>query len=148
MCFKLQFRKHELKLNEMKENIEYYTFSLLQFCPVIFAILVLIYNREKQSNNSLKYSIWATIAAFLLGVFGYFQYIFTYNEFNLKKQLIDVLVATLLLSSAWLFVFGLLMAIVNPNHKKIGVTLIITSIIVFIIGFGTCFANFSLGNMH
>lgn len=58
-----------------------------------------------------------------------------------------------------LFVIGMLIAIVSPivlvvgtflaifgkENRKLGIKLVIVSIIAFIIGFATCAANFSLG---
>jgi hypothetical protein len=46
------------------------------------------------------------------------------------------------------FLFGLIMAIFSKEKKKLGVKFLIGSVIGFIIGFGTCLANFSLGGMH
>jgi peptidoglycan/LPS O-acetylase OafA/YrhL len=132
----------------MKENLEYYTFALLQFCPVLFAFLVLLRNRDTQKNKVMNYSIVGSVLGFTIGIIGYFTTCFTYTAQNLNKQLIDVLIVVLLIGSVWLFIFGILMAIFNPNQKKIAVSMIITAIITFIIGFGTCFANFTLGPMH
>lgn len=132
----------------MKENIEYYTFTLLQFCPFLFAFLVILNNRETTKNATLRYSIVGSLIGFAIGVIGYFNYIFIYTPDNLNKQLIDILVIALYFGGVWLFFFGLFMAIFNPNHKKIGVIMIISSVIMVVIGFGTCLANFSLGPMH
>jgi hypothetical protein len=44
------------------------------------------------------------------------------------------------------FLFGLIMAIFSEEKKKLGVKFLIGSVIGFIIGFGTCLANFSMGN--
>ncbi len=46
------------------------------------------------------------------------------------------------------FLTGVIMAIVSKTNRKTAVKMIIFSIIGFIIGFGTCLANLSLGNMH
>lgn len=46
------------------------------------------------------------------------------------------------------FLVGLITAIVSKPNRKLAVKLIIFSIIGFIIGFGTCLANLSLGGMH
>lgn len=132
----------------MKENIEYYTFTLLQFCPILFALFVILNNRETSKNMVLQRAILGSIIGFLIGVFGYFQFIFEYAPHRLNKELINILVATLLLGSVWLFVFGVLMAIFNSNQKKWAVILIISSIVSFIIGFGTCASNFSMDGMH
>ena len=132
----------------MKENIEYYTFALLQFCPILFAFLVIINNRESAKNAVLRNSIIGSALGFVIGIAIYFEFIFEYNANNLHKQLIDILILVLYLSGIYLFFFGLFMAIFNPNHKKLGVIMIITSVILVIVGFGTCLANFSLGGMH
>ena len=44
------------------------------------------------------------------------------------------------------FLVGLIMMIVSSKNKKIGLKLLIGSIIAFVIGFGTCLAN--LGSLH
>ena len=132
----------------MKENIEYYTFALLQFCPILFAFLVIINNRESAKNAVLRNSIIGSALGFVIGIAIYFEFIFEYNANNLHKQLIDILILVLYLSGIYLFFFGLFMAIFNPNQKKLGVIMIITSVILVIVGFGTCLANFSLGGMH
>lgn len=132
----------------MNENIEYYTYVLLLFSPILFAFLVLLKNRETTQNKSLDYSIIGSIIGFIVGAIAYFNYVFSYTPEKLNKQLIDVLIVVLLVGSLWVFLFGLLMAIFNPNQKKIAITMIIGSIITFIIGFGTCFSNFTLGPMH
>jgi hypothetical protein len=46
------------------------------------------------------------------------------------------------------FLVGLFMAIFSKKDRKTGVNLLIGSIVFFIIGFGTCAANFSLHGMH
>jgi hypothetical protein len=34
------------------------------------------------------------------------------------------------------------------NQRKLGLKILLFSVIGFVIGFGTCVANFSLGGMH
>lgn len=48
----------------------------------------------------------------------------------------------------FLFLVGLMILLVSAQKRQIGIKLIIISIIGFIIGFGTCLANLSLGGMH
>lgn len=50
--------------------------------------------------------------------------------------------------SAISFFVGLFMTIFSKKERKTGVTILIGSIIFFIIGFGTCFANLNLRGMH
>jgi hypothetical protein len=134
----------------MKENIEYYTFALLQFCPILFAVLVILNNRETGKNVVLRNSIIGCIVGSIIGIVLYFNFIFraVYTPRSLEKDLIDVLVIVLYALGIYLFFFGLFMAIFNPNQKKLGVIMIITSVILVVIGFGTCLANFSMGSMH
>ena len=49
--------------------------------------------------------------------------------------------------SAFAFFIGLLMVFFESSRKT-GLKVLLFSVIGFIIGFGTCFANFSLGGMH
>lgn len=53
----------------------------------------------------------------------------------------------LVLGSVFAFIVGFFM-LFNDKTRKLGLKIFIISIITFIIGFGTCAANFSLGNMH
>ena len=46
------------------------------------------------------------------------------------------------------FFIGLCKAIFFKNERKNGVNILIWSIVFFIIGFGTCAANFTLHGMH
>ncbi|MDR7372263.1 hypothetical protein [Flavobacterium aquidurense] len=46
------------------------------------------------------------------------------------------------------FLVGVLRLIFISDDKKTSLKIILFSIIAFVIGFGTCAANFSLGNMH
>ena len=45
------------------------------------------------------------------------------------------------------FFIGFLM-LFWKSQQKLGVKILVSAIIGFIIGFGTCLANFSMGNMH
>ena len=46
------------------------------------------------------------------------------------------------------FLIGIGRLIFISDDKKVSLKIILYSVIAFIIGFGTCAANFSLGNMH
>ncbi|MCD0468599.1 hypothetical protein [Flavobacterium sp. JAS] len=46
------------------------------------------------------------------------------------------------------FLVGIGRLIFISDDKKVSLKIILYSVIAFIIGFGTCAANFSLGNMH
>jgi hypothetical protein len=46
------------------------------------------------------------------------------------------------------FLIGIGRLIFISDDKKVSLKIILYSIIAFIIGFGTCAANFSLGGMH
>lgn len=54
----------------------------------------------------------------------------------------------LALISIPLFLIGLILIIASEKSRKTGIKLLIGSIVAFIIGFGTCFANLSLSGMH
>ncbi len=45
------------------------------------------------------------------------------------------------------FCIGFIM-IFSEKQRKLGLKILLFSVIGFIVGFGTCFANFSLGGMH
>jgi hypothetical protein len=47
-----------------------------------------------------------------------------------------------------LLVSGLIITAINKKNRKLGLALVIGSVIVFIIGFGTCLNSFKLGNMN
>jgi len=64
-----------------------------------------------------------------------------WNDFLVSAAIIIVLISVLV------FFVGIVFLFIDKN-KKTGLKLIIGSIIAFIIGFGTCFANFNLGGMH
>lgn len=53
----------------------------------------------------------------------------------------------LVLGSVFAFIVGFFMLFIEKSRKT-GLKLMLISVITFIIGFGTCAANFSLGNMH
>jgi len=46
------------------------------------------------------------------------------------------------------FITGLIIIASSRDYRKLGIKIVIGSVIAFIIGFGTCFANLSLGGMH
>ena len=46
------------------------------------------------------------------------------------------------------FLIGILRLIFIQDDKKVSLKIILYSVIAFVIGFGTCAANFSLGGMH
>ncbi len=46
------------------------------------------------------------------------------------------------------FLVGIIRLIFISDDKKLSLKIILCSIIAFVIGFGTCAANFTLGNMH
>lgn len=66
----------------------------------------------------------------------------------LKSDFLGSLGAIIAIVSPFIFLVGLIMAIVSQEKRKLGIKLLIGSIILFIIGFGTCLANLSLGGMH
>jgi hypothetical protein len=53
----------------------------------------------------------------------------------------------ILILSPIVFVIGIILAAVSKDTKKLGVKLIIGSVITFIIGLGTCIANMSQGGI-
>ncbi|MFH6964802.1 hypothetical protein ACHRVK_19695 [Flavobacterium plurextorum] len=46
------------------------------------------------------------------------------------------------------FLVGILRLIIISRDRKTSLKIILFAIIGFVIGFGTCAANFKLGNMH
>jgi len=46
------------------------------------------------------------------------------------------------------FLFGIVRLIFISDDKKLSLKIILYAVIAFVIGFGTCAANFTLGNMH
>ena len=46
------------------------------------------------------------------------------------------------------FLFGIARLIFKHDDKKLSLKIILYAVITFVIGFGTCAANFSLGGMH
>ncbi|WP_417940572.1 hypothetical protein [Flavobacterium sp. RS13.1] len=46
------------------------------------------------------------------------------------------------------FLVGIIRLIFVSSNKKLSLKIILFSVISFVIGFGTCAANFSLGPMH
>lgn len=70
------------------------------------------------------------------------------NTVFLKSDVLAQFGIVLALLSIPLFLIGLIVAIASQKNRKVGLKLLIGSIIAFIIGFGTCIANFSLSGMH
>lgn len=66
----------------------------------------------------------------------------------LNSDILGSLGAIIALVSPIVFLVGLLMTIFSAKNRKMGIRLLIGSVIAFIVGFGTCFANLSLGGMH
>lgn len=54
----------------------------------------------------------------------------------------------LMFASPILLISGLIITAVNKKNRKIGLTLVIGSIIFLIIGFSECVNNFHMGNMN
>ncbi len=54
----------------------------------------------------------------------------------------------LLFGSPFIFIAGLIVTAVNKEKRKLGLYLVIGSVISFIIGFGICLNTFSMGGMH
>lgn len=46
------------------------------------------------------------------------------------------------------FLFGIVRLIFISDDKKLSLKIILFAVIAFVIGFGTCAANFSLSGMH
>ena len=46
------------------------------------------------------------------------------------------------------FLVGIVRLIFISENKQLSLKIILFSVIAFVIGFGTCAANFTLGNMH
>jgi hypothetical protein len=70
------------------------------------------------------------------------------NIMLLKSDTLAGLGMIMAIVSPFVFLVGLIIIIAFKKNRKIGIKLLIASLITFIIGFGTCFANFSLGEMH
>ncbi len=51
-------------------------------------------------------------------------------------------------TSPVMLISGLIITAVNNKNRKIGLMLVIGSVILFITGFGLCLNNFKLGNMN
>jgi len=58
------------------------------------------------------------------------------------------LILFLLVASPIAFVVGLILLAASKKTRKAGIITMTCSVIAFIIGFGTCFANLNLGGMH
>lgn len=54
----------------------------------------------------------------------------------------------MLFGSPFVFIAGLIVTAVNKENRKLGLWLVIGSVISFIIGFGICLNTFSMGGMH
>jgi len=64
----------------------------------------------------------------------------------MKDALFDISIM-LIFASAIAFITGLFLLFIE-NKRKFAVKLLIGSVIIFLIGFGACFATFSIGPMH
>lgn len=51
----------------------------------------------------------------------------------------------LLFGSPFVFIVGLIVTAVNKDNRKIGLIMVIGSVVCFIIGFGICASNFGGG---
>ena len=60
------------------------------------------------------------------------------------KESISVIAMLVALLSAIAFFFGLLRVLFINDDKKFSIQIMLYSVILFIIGFGTCYATFSL----
>lgn len=60
------------------------------------------------------------------------------------KESISVIAMIVALLSAIAFIFGLLRVLFINDDKKFSIQIMLYSVILFIIGFGTCYATFSL----
>ncbi len=54
----------------------------------------------------------------------------------------------MLCASPVLLITGLIINAVNKKNRKIGLLLVISSVIFLILGFGACLKNLKLGNMN
>lgn len=70
------------------------------------------------------------------------------NTILLKSDTLAGIGMILAIVSSFVFLVGLIIIIASQKNRKIGLKLLIGSVIAFIIGFGTCFVNLSLGSMH
>ncbi len=64
----------------------------------------------------------------------------------MKDSLVEIGIL-LAIISAITFVVGFIMLFFE-SKRKLGLKTMLFSVIGFVIGFGTCFTNFSLGGMH
>lgn len=53
-----------------------------------------------------------------------------------------------MISSPILLITGLIITATSKKNRKIGLTLVIASVIICILGFSACLNNFKLGNMN
>lgn len=70
------------------------------------------------------------------------------TTFILKSDLLANLGAVIAMICPVVLIIGIIMAFASVKNRKLGIKLIIGSIICFIIGFGTCLVNLNLGAMH
>jgi hypothetical protein len=54
----------------------------------------------------------------------------------------------MIFGSPFVFIAGLIVTAVNKTNRKIGLYMVLGSVISFIIGFGICASNFNGGGMH
>lgn len=69
-----------------------------------------------------------------------------YYLINMKETLVTIGII-LAIISAIAFIIGFFMLFFE-SQRKAGLKIMLFSVIGFVIGFGTCVANFSLGPMH
>ena len=64
------------------------------------------------------------------------------------NEFLSGLSGILLFGSPFVFIAGLIITAFNIEKRKLGLYLVIGSVISFIIGFGICLNTFSMGGMH
>ncbi len=60
-------------------------------------------------------------------------------------ELLSSFAMILIFGSPFVFIAGLIVTAVNKENRKLGLSLVIGSVISFIIGFGICASNFGGG---
>ncbi|WP_445454554.1 hypothetical protein [Flavobacterium sp. 25HG05S-40] len=66
----------------------------------------------------------------------------------LMSDIMGGIILFLLVVSPIAFIVGLIMIAASKEYRQLGIKIVIGAVIAFIIGFGTCFANLSIGGMH
>ena len=67
---------------------------------------------------------------------------------EIMNDFLQQLSMVMLFGSPFVFIAGLIVTAVNKENRKLGLWLVIGSVISFIIGFGICLNTFSMGGMH